>query len=149
MKAFRNTGFARFSNRAMSALIRAGIVRGPYGILTVPGRRTGLPRSNPVELTPIGDGWRVFAAYGLVDWVKNLQAAGTATIRLRRQEVPVTSRQLPSKEAALLLHDRVASASRMTLRMMGPYFDATPESPLEAWQLEAEHHPVFELQKTY
>jgi hypothetical protein len=91
----------------------------------------------------------VFAAYGLVDWVKNLQAAGTATIRLRRQEVPVISRQLPSQEAALLLHDRVASASRMTLRMMGPYFDATPESPLEAWELEAEHHPVFVLQKTY
>jgi len=148
VKVFRNTGFARFSNRAMSALIRAGIVRGPYGILTVPGRRTGLPRSNPVELTPIGDGWRVFAAYGLVDWVKNLQAAGTATIQLRRQELPVTSRQLPPREAAAVLLDRVASASGTTMRMIGPYFDATSESPIEAWELEAEHHPVFVLQKT-
>lgn len=36
----------------------------------------------------------------------------------------------------------------MTMRMVGRYFDATPESSLEAWELEAEHHPVFVLEKT-
>ena len=147
MKVYRHTRSARFGNRATVALLRAGIGIGPYGVLTVPGRRTGLPRSTPLEFARIGDGWRVIAAYGLVDWVKNLQAAGTATIQLRRQVFPVTARQLPPREAAAVLLDRVASASRMTGRMIGPYFDATSDSPMEDWELEAQHHPVFVLEK--
>ena len=123
-------------------------MRGPYAVLTVPGRRTGLPRSTPLEVVPVGDGWRVTAVYGLVDWVKNLQASGTATILVRGREFPVRSEQLPRRETAVILRDRLASASRTTMRMVGPYFDATSESPLEAWELEADHHPVFMLQKT-
>lgn len=148
MKVYRRTGVARFLNRAASAFLRSGIGMGPYGVLTVPGRRTGLPRSTPVALVPIGNGWQLVAIYGLVDWVKNLQAAGKATIQLRRQKFPVTARQLPPEEAAAVLRGLMASASRMTTRMVGPYFDATPESPIEAWELDAAHHPVFVLQKT-
>ena len=121
---------------------------GPFALLTVPGRKTGLPRSTPVELVPIEDGWRLVAAYGLVDWVKNLQAAGTATILMRGRTFPVTSRQLPPPEAAAVLRDRIASASRSTMRMIGPYFDATSESPLEDWEVEAQRHPVLVLQET-
>jgi hypothetical protein len=57
------------------------------------------------------------------------------------------SRQLPPPEAAAVLRDRIASASRSTMRMIGPYFDATSESPLEDWE-EAQRHPVFVLQET-
>jgi hypothetical protein len=67
---------------------------------------------------------------------------------MRGREFPVTSRQLPLPEAAAILRDRIVSASRSTMRMVGPYFYATSESPLEDWEVEAQRHPVFVLQET-
>lgn len=68
--------YARFYNPIVSFLIRLGLPMGPQALLTVHGRKTGLPRTTPVALNPLGAGWRLISVYGRVDWVRNLQAAG-------------------------------------------------------------------------
>lgn len=145
MKAYRHTRVARIYNGVISGLLRVGLPIGPMALLTVPGRKTGLPRSTPVALARDGAGWILVAAYGRVDWVKNLQASREAKITMRRRKVRVASTELPLDEAASVLRDSVGSAGPLTMRVVGPYFDAARNSSLDAWQREAVNHPVFRL----
>ena len=103
MKQYQHTTTARIYNRVISRLLRIGIPIGPMALLTVPGRRSGLPRSTPVALAPYGAGWQLVAAYGPVDWVKNLKAARRGTITMRGRRIPVTAQELPTAEAAPIL----------------------------------------------
>jgi deazaflavin-dependent oxidoreductase (nitroreductase family) len=132
-------------NPLIARLIRLGLPMGPMALLTVPGRKTGLPRTTPVALTPLDGGWRLVAAYGPVDWVKNLQSAGNAVITVRGRETGVESRQLEPGDAAPILRDSIAEAGPITRRVVGPYFDTDPKAPLSQWAEEARNHPVFHL----
>jgi deazaflavin-dependent oxidoreductase (nitroreductase family) len=147
MKEFHESTVLRIMNPFLGRLIRLGLPMGPMALLTVVGRRTGLPRSTPVALAPRDDGWRLVAAYGRVDWVKNLEAAGRAVIIIRGRAIEVESRVLPPAEAAMILRESVAAAGPVTRRMVGPYFDAALEAPSSDWEKEAARHPVFVLRK--
>ncbi|HZC25844.1 MAG TPA: nitroreductase family deazaflavin-dependent oxidoreductase [Actinopolymorphaceae bacterium] len=151
MQTYRHSLTLKVANRIMAALIKLGVpVQGsgvPTALLTVPGRKSGLPRTTPVALLADrdGDGWRLMAPYGVVDWVKNLRAAGSATITMRGRSFGVTARELSPAEGAPLLREAVASASPMLRKAFAPYFDAAPEAPLTDWEHEAGRHPVFQL----
>jgi deazaflavin-dependent oxidoreductase (nitroreductase family) len=74
----------------------------PNGVLTVPGRRTGLPRSTPLLCIPYGSHYVVAGSYfgGPNEplWVANLEAAGRATLRWQGRTVPVTARRIGAEE---------------------------------------------------
>jgi deazaflavin-dependent oxidoreductase (nitroreductase family) len=72
---------------------------GPNVLLTVRGRTSGLPRTAPVAVVEL-DGRRwIIGAYGDVQWVRNLRAAGAAEIRVRGRTEPVAARELDRTEA--------------------------------------------------
>jgi deazaflavin-dependent oxidoreductase (nitroreductase family) len=154
MQTYRHSLTLRVANRIMTALIKLGIpVRGsgvPTALLTVAGRKSGLPRTTPVALLADGqgDGWRLMAPYGAVDWVKNLRAAGSGTITVGGRSFGVTARELTPAEGAPLLRQALASASPMLRKAFAPYFDTPPEAPLVEWEDEAGRHPVFQLTRT-
>lgn len=137
--------YAKFYNPIVSFLLRLGLPMGPQVLLTVPGRRSGLPRTTPVALNPSGNGWHLISVYGRVDWVRNLEAAESAVVTRRLRRLEVTSRQLTPDEAAPVLRDTLASANPMIRSMLGRYFSPDAAASLEAWQEEAVHHPVFLL----
>jgi len=145
MKTFEMTRFLRIGNRMVTWLLRLGLPIGPMALLTVRGRRTQLPRTTPVALTRAGDGWLLIAAYGRVEWVKNLQKAREATITRKRRRIEVSSDELAPNAAAPILRDVVATAGPVTMKAVGPYFDAAADAPLEAWETESANHPVFRL----
>lgn len=145
MKAFEMTHVLRLGNRVVTWILSLGIPVGPMSILTVPGRTTRLPRSTPVALTPDADGWLLVAAYGKVDWVRNLQKAKEATITRKGTPIAVNSTELAPADAAPILRDLVATAGPITLRVVGPYFDTSCDAPLQAWEAESINHPVFRL----
>jgi deazaflavin-dependent oxidoreductase (nitroreductase family) len=145
MKEFQESTALRIMNPLLAWLIRLGLPMGPMALLTVPGRSTGLPRSTPVALARSGEGWRLIAAYGRVDWVKNLEAAGRAKITIRGRDIEVVSRRLPRLEAASILRDSLIAAGPVTRRMVGPYFDTAVDAPLGPWEEESARHPVFFL----
>lgn len=93
----------RLTGGRCSVLDLAGL---PNLVLTVPGRRSGLPRSTPLLCVPY-HGRRLIAgsSFGAPDtpaWVHNLRAAGTATIRVGRTSYDVVAREVDGDERAAL-----------------------------------------------
>jgi deazaflavin-dependent oxidoreductase (nitroreductase family) len=89
----------RLTRGRFNLLTLAGL---PEVTLTVPGRRTGVPRTTPLLCVPYGGGWLV-AGSNWGDpkppaWVHNLAAAGAATVVFRGRTVAATARRLDGDE---------------------------------------------------
>ena len=149
MNRFEPSPLFQFANKLVIPLIRWGIPMGvkrfPMALLTVRGRKSGIPRTTPVALADIDDGWVLVAVYGVSDWSRNLEAAGKADVTTRGKTTKVDARRLPPHEAAPILRDSIAGAPAMIRRMTSQYFAATFESSSEEWAREALDHPVFHL----
>jgi deazaflavin-dependent oxidoreductase (nitroreductase family) len=121
-------------------LQRAGVKMGTTSLLTVRGRKSGQPHTVPVILVEQdGQCWLV-APYGVVQWVRNLRAAGTATLTRGHRSEAISVTELPAQEAAPILKQYLINVAQVR-----PYFDVTIDSPLEAFEREAPRHPVFRI----
>lgn len=136
---------SRLGQRILVTLLRLGAPFGSMAVLTVRGRKTGIPRSKPIAVAPHRRGWRLLAVYGEGDWVRNLRAAGEATLHFRGTDIPVVAAEISPDEAAPIIHSTVASAGALTRRIVGRHFEADPHDSLEAWREEAKRHPLFYL----
>ena len=103
-------------------MMSVGIPTGRRNILlTVRGRRSGTPRTIPVSMLEF-DGRRfVQASYSTDGWVRNLRAAGEATLTDHRHRVAVQSVELAPDKAAAILR-----------RALEPY-PAVPAASRAAW----------------
>lgn len=99
----RLPGWLKVANPVIVALQRRGLAVGAMHVLTVPGRRSGEPRTTPVSPLTV-DGRRYIVA-GLegADWVKNVRASGWAILARGRQEQRVGLVELPVGERVALL----------------------------------------------
>ena len=61
-------------NKFMMAVQRLGIPTGPAMVLTVPGRKSGQPRSTPMTPFDFEGGLYVVAGYPGADWAANANA---------------------------------------------------------------------------
>jgi deazaflavin-dependent oxidoreductase (nitroreductase family) len=137
---FRMTPMRRFGNGAISQLVARGIGPKDTYLLIVNGRTTGRPRTTPVlVLTHGGARWLV-APYGIVDWVRNVRAAGKASLRKGGSVETVGVTEVGAEEAGPVLKDYVAK-----VKIVRPYFDAAPGAPAADFAAEAARHPVFRI----
>ncbi len=87
------------SRGRLSLLDIAGL---PNLVLTVAGRRSGIPRSTPLLCVPDGDEWLIAGSYfggpDMPVWVHNLRAAGSATITWEGARIDVTAREVEGEE---------------------------------------------------
>ncbi len=134
-----NTG-RRIGNKMISGLVARGLApKGTY-LLTVAGRKTGLPRTTPVAVTTIeGERWLV-SPYGVVDWARNARAAGKVTLRRGGSVETVGVIEVGPEEAGPVLKEYVEK-----IKIVRPYFDAAPGAPAEDFAAEASRHPVFRI----
>jgi deazaflavin-dependent oxidoreductase (nitroreductase family) len=86
-------------------LLAAGVPLGFNGLLTVPGRKSGLPRTTPVAIIEVSGRRWVWAPWGDVQWVRNLRAAGRATITVRRRREEVTANELDATQRLAFFRD--------------------------------------------
>jgi deazaflavin-dependent oxidoreductase (nitroreductase family) len=130
----------RLVNRLMVRLNRWGIAAPNSYVLTVHGRKTGRAYSAPVSLVEEnGQRWLV-APYGEMSWVRNARAAGEVTLSRGSNTETLRIRELAPQESAPILKKYLKQVG-----LVRPYFDAQPDSPLEAFVVEAPRHPVFQL----
>lgn len=109
-------------------------------VLTVPGRRTGTPRSTPVDVMH-RDGHRYLVAMSpTASWVSNARSAETVQLHRGPNHERLAIRELDSTEAAPVLRQYVQQ-----VRVTRHLFEAGPDDPAEAFEVELADHPVFEL----
>lgn len=133
-----------YFNAIARRLLALGVPMGPDVLLTVRGRKSGLPRTTPVTLCEYGGRRGLISPFGETDWARNLRAAGQATISFRRQREEVTAVELAAPEAAAFIRDVLAPRARQT--RLGAWFVRAIDKididhPVEA----AQGRPVFEL----
>ncbi|WP_370248325.1 nitroreductase/quinone reductase family protein [Nocardioides sp.] len=96
-----DTRLQRVTSGRVTLLDIAGL---PNLALTVPGRKTGIPRTTPLLCVPDRDSWLVagsyFGAPQMPVWVGNLRAATTARIRVDGVEHEVTATELDGEDRA-------------------------------------------------
>jgi deazaflavin-dependent oxidoreductase (nitroreductase family) len=90
-------------NKIMMAMQKAGIVAGPVRVLTVPGRKSGEPRSTPATPFTLHDGLYVVGGYSNADWVLNARAAGAGTVARGRKSQRVSFVELTAEQARPVL----------------------------------------------
>jgi deazaflavin-dependent oxidoreductase (nitroreductase family) len=134
-------------NALVAWALRAGIPMGPNVLMTVRGRRSGVPRTVPVAVLEVEGRRFVFSPFGEVAWVHNLRAAGEAELRHGRRRETVAAEELSPETAAPFLEAgmrdvmRVPRIGTMIAAWYGLGRESTSADALEA----ARRHPGFEL----
>src|SRR5256712_9948226 len=136
-KIYQAPMYVRAANVMTTTLLRAGIKlvgarNYPMYLLTVRGRKSGLPRTVPIAIWERNGKRYVGSVYGIVDWVRNLRAAGEAILTRGRRSETVTARELPPREAALGLREKVKGGHPFARGSGG-----TPDSSLEGFERAA------------
>jgi deazaflavin-dependent oxidoreductase (nitroreductase family) len=102
------------------------------------------PRTTPVTICENGGRRGLISPFGETHWVRNLRAAGRATIRLGSRSEDLQAVEIDATEAAEFIRDVVAPHARRS--RFGEWFVRNVDRididhPVEA----AEGRPVFEL----
>jgi deazaflavin-dependent oxidoreductase (nitroreductase family) len=125
-------------------LLAAGVPLGYNRLVTIRGRRSGLPRTTPIAVIRVAGRRWIWAPWGEVHWVRNLRAAGRATIAVRGRKEEVSATELDPTQRVDFFRD-----------VLGPFARSIPfgvsfvrivdgvdlNDPVEA----AEGRRVFEL----
>jgi deazaflavin-dependent oxidoreductase (nitroreductase family) len=142
--AYREPGWftTQVFNRLVAGLTGAGISLWGSRILTVRGRTSGAPRSNPVNLLDTGGHQYLVAARGQTQWVRNLRVAGTGELRVGRRVQAFAATELSDDHKVEVLR---AYLKRWKMEV-GVFFDGVnADSPDGELARIAPDHPVFEV----
>ena len=125
-------------------LLAAGVPMGFNGLITIRGRKSGVPRTTPVAIIEVAGRRWVWAPWGEVHWVRNLRAAGRATITVRRRTEEVRATELDPAQRVAFFRDTLEPLARgipfgVTFIRVVDQVDLN--DPVEA----AEGRAVFEL----
>ena len=155
-KQYRVTTFVRINNSMTTWLLRLGIKLWSFFLLTVRGRKSGKPIVTPLAIFVQDQKRYLVAPYGVVNWVRNLRAAGgEATLTRRRHSEKIRAVELEPKAAALVFRAALRSGPpgipAVIFRVYRalfvlPYLGVTEESSLEEFEREVLTHPVFLVQ---
>ena len=143
-RSTRVPSWVPFFNYIAKPLLAAGVPMGPDVLISVRGRKSGLLRTTPVTIAENSGRRGLISPFGETNWVRNLRAAGRATITVGRRKEEVTAIELGRTEAAEFIRDVLAPHARRT--RLGSWFVRSVDKididhPVEA----AVGRPVFEL----
>ncbi|HSS62032.1 MAG TPA: nitroreductase family deazaflavin-dependent oxidoreductase [Candidatus Limnocylindrales bacterium] len=143
--AAKPPSFVSLFNPIARRLLKAGPLLGPNALITVRGRKSGVPRTTPIALVQLeGRRW-VIGTFGDVNWVRNLRLAGEATLTVGRRREEVTATELTLEGRTAFFRDLIGPYVRrmrigpLLLSILGA--KEILENPADA----AQHRPVFEL----
>jgi deazaflavin-dependent oxidoreductase (nitroreductase family) len=102
----------RLFSPVLKFLLKARVPLGYNRLVTIRGRKTGLPRTTAIAVLEVGGRRWVWAPWGEVNWVRNLRAAGRATIALRGREEEVRATELDESERVAFFRDVLGPFAR-------------------------------------
>ena len=101
-----------FFSSILKLLLVAGMPLGPNGLVTIRGRTSGLPRTTALAIIEVSGRRWVWAPWGEVHWVRNLRAAGRATITVRRRKEEVAATELDVTQRVGFFRDVLGPLAR-------------------------------------
>ncbi len=111
IRSFNKHYFNRLARRF------AGVSRTPFALIRHIGRRSGKPYETPIIVVPQGDAFVIALTYGPdVDWYRNVQAAGKATLLWHNQEYTLKQPESIDAKAAV---PAFPTPLRQLLRLFG------------------------------
>ena len=136
------TSVDRAFNSTVAALTRLGVSVWGSRVLRVRGRKSGLWRSNPVNVLTLDDGRYLVAPRGETEWVRNFRVA--------REGELVVGRRVEKFSADELGDDDKVDVLRAYLRRwkfeVGRFFDGvSADSSDDELRRIAPEHPVFRI----
>lgn len=102
----------RIFSPILKFLLDAGVPLDPNRLVTIRGRKSGLPRTTPLAVIQVGGRRWVWSPWGESQWVRNLRAAGRATITARGRTEEVTAIELNPTERLAYFRDVLAPLAR-------------------------------------
>ena len=138
-------GYVAVFNPIARRVLKAGALMGPNALITVRGRKSGLPRTTPVALVEINGRRWVIGTFGDTNWVRNLRAAGEATVSVGRRREEVKAAELVGEDRISFFRDVLTPYVKrlrigtLLLSLLGAR--DIVDDPAGA----AEKRPVFEL----
>ena len=133
-----------YFNAFAKPLLALGVPMGPDVLLTVRGRRSGLPRTTPVTICEYGGRRGFISPFGETDWARNLRAAGMATIQFGRRREEVRAVELGPAEAARFIEEVIAPIAQRS-RLGSWFVRIVDKIDLNHPQAAAAVKPVFEV----
>jgi deazaflavin-dependent oxidoreductase (nitroreductase family) len=128
-------------NGPIKTLVRLGFSPRGAQMLTVRGRKTGEPRTVPVNPLELDGATFLVAPRGNTNWARNLRAAGEGELRLGRTRRRFRFEELPDAEKLPLLREYLSRWEPETKAQFETGADASEERLREIAPL----HPVFKL----
>ena len=107
-------------NRAVAGLVRLGVSVWGARILEVPGRRSGEPRRNPVNLLELEGARYLVSPRGHTQWVRNLRVSGEGALILGRRREPFRATEVPLDDTPPIMRAYL----RRWRAEVGVFFDA-------------------------
>jgi deazaflavin-dependent oxidoreductase (nitroreductase family) len=128
-------------NAIFTAMTRLGIGKSYRYILSVKGRKTGRTYSTPVDVMNRDGRMYLVAAYGEVNWVRNIRTSGEATLRRGSKLIAVRARELEPSDTVEVLRQYYEEVP-----VTHAYFDVTADADDHEFEIEAKRHPTFEVE---
>ena len=119
-------------NKVFMVMLRLGLpISGKEGpvVLTVPGRKSGQPRSTPITPMYVDDKRYVVAGFPGADWERNARASDTATLTAGKTAETVRMVELSTDEARPLLRQfpTLVPTGVSFMKRSGLVTDGTPD----------------------
>jgi deazaflavin-dependent oxidoreductase (nitroreductase family) len=131
-------------NPIARVFLSAGVPMGFNGLITIRGRKSGLPRTTPVAIIEVSGRRWVWCPWGDVHWVLNLRATGCATIAVRRRQEEVSATELDPIQRVVFFRDVLAPVAR-SMPFGVRFIRIVDGVDLDHLPKAAEGRPVFEL----
>ncbi|GLU46027.1 nitroreductase/quinone reductase family protein [Nocardiopsis ansamitocini] len=141
-KRFEMTRLRRTADAVVGGFLKYGFGPRDTHLLTTRGVKSGFLRTTPVSLVDNPEGRFLVAPYGVVGWVRNIRKSGYATLRRGGWIELISVVEVGAERAAPVLREYV---DHPRAAVVGGYFRACADAPVERFVEEAAEHPVFEI----
>jgi deazaflavin-dependent oxidoreductase (nitroreductase family) len=136
------TSVDRAFNAAVAALTRLGVSVWGSRVLRVRGRKSGLWRSNPVNVLTLDDGRYLVAPRGETEWVRNFRVAREGELVVGRRVEKFSADELGDEDKV----DVLRAYLRRWKFEVGKFFDGvSADSSDDELRRIAPEHPVFRI----
>jgi deazaflavin-dependent oxidoreductase (nitroreductase family) len=102
----------RIFSPILKLLIRARVPLGYNRLVTIRGRKSGVPRTTAIAVLEVGGRRWIWAPWGEVNWVRNLRAAGRAKIAVHGRSEDVRAIELDLAERIVFFRDVLGPFAR-------------------------------------